>query len=698
MTETKPEEVYATLLLTDTYLPGALVLAHSLRDAGTTRKLACLVTTDSVSAEVIDQLRTVYDYVIPVPRIENPHPANLDLMNRRDLRSAFTKINLWKQTQFRRIVYVDADVVAYRAPDELFDLPHPFAAAPDIGWPDLFNTGVMVLTPNLGDYHALLAMAQGGISFDGADQGLLNIYFGDKYHRLSFTYNVTPSAHYQYVPAYTHYQSKINMVHFIGAEKPWMQGREVTTSNSPFYQMVARWWAVYDRHYRVQTANGTKASAPSIVQYFVKGEFQPTVNYVVPVGEQGSWDAQRQAPPANSRGEAVNFPNKHYAMSSDTSPFVSQEHSQHHDRPKPIFPWERQQSRPTRVFGTPARPAPPAAEPTAPSAAAPAALPGPSSAPSSGEPAAFHEPSMSSASSTVGGETLSRPRTPISPVSHVSGKDGWSAFPRTNAWDDVPEISRYIERHMPWYLRHQQQQQARLKGMPDDENELPPVITRRSSRVTDFPTSDERPSLPVTPAPVRRPKSHRGWKGEGEPQEEGWDDEHLPAAEGVPPQSEWVCVHGIRWAPTDCLCDYLANVLRLTYHKDPAERLRKLAREQSEMLFRRLSSVGSVDHDEHESTITAPSVFSVADTATGDTASVSTYVPSIPVVSPRFVKPASPVMQKMLADAPELTLPSPTAYHARTRGFRFEMVDKAEEAPTSRTPVPKGEPREALAA
>ena len=45
------------LLLTDTYLPGALVLAHSLRDAGTTKKLAVLVTPDTVSAEVIAQLR-----------------------------------------------------------------------------------------------------------------------------------------------------------------------------------------------------------------------------------------------------------------------------------------------------------------------------------------------------------------------------------------------------------------------------------------------------------------------------------------------------------------------------------------------------------------------------------------------------------------------------------------------------------------
>jgi glycogenin len=195
--------------------------------------------------------QAVYDYVIPVVRIRNERPANLYLMNRPDLHSAFTKINLWRQTQFRKIVYLDADVVAYRAPDELFDLPHAFSAAPDIGWPDLFNTGVMVLTPNMGDYYAMMAMADRGISFDGADQGLLNMHFKNTYNRLSFTYNVTPSAHYQYVPAYKHFQSSINLVHFIGSEKPWLQGRDKSKGESPFDEITGRWWAVYDRHYRV---------------------------------------------------------------------------------------------------------------------------------------------------------------------------------------------------------------------------------------------------------------------------------------------------------------------------------------------------------------------------------------------------------------------------------------------------------------
>ena len=51
-------------------------------------------------------------------------------------------------------------------------------------------------------------------------------------------------------------------------------------------------------------------------------------------------------------------------------------------------------------------------------------------------------------------------------------------------------------------------------------------------KLTDFPTKDERPSLPVTPAPVRGPTF---WGSEKE-EAEGT----LPLAEGVPKQEEWV--------------------------------------------------------------------------------------------------------------------------------------------------------------
>ncbi|KAK3308619.1 nucleotide-diphospho-sugar transferase [Chaetomium strumarium] len=665
MAEQGGEDVYASLLLTDTYLPGALVLAHSLRDGGTTKKLAILVTLDTVSANVVTQLRTVYDYIIPVPRIQNEHPANLDLMNRPDLHSAFTKINLWKQTQFRKIVYVDADIVAFRAPDELFNLDHAFSAAPDIGWPDLFNTGLMVLTPNMGDYYAMMAMAQRGISFDGADQGLLNMYYKDNFNRLSFSYNVTPSAHYQYLPAYSHFQSSISMVHFIGPDKPWIQGRDRTAGGSPFDQMVGRWWAVYDRHYRNETKPGER-TAPEIVQYFVKGEYQPTISYVVPVGEPASsshserkpqpqlhhetapsWDAQRHSPPSGSKPEAMNFPHTQYEMSSDPAPFVPPERypsppknmwyqvpneppAHLTERPKPIFPWETHKPQPTRVFPHSER-----------------------------APSAPEKPTTSTDSRDFGASA--EQETPPGPTSRtaLSAPSGiWSSFPRTNAWDTVPEINRYVDT-IQKHRRTRSRNTASGGGKTLPES-LDLDGSRRGSKVTDFPGEDERPSLPVTPAPVRRP---RRWGSNGSATSSGGsaqnDDEQLPAAEGVPAQSEW----------------------------DPAAQLQKLAREQSEVLLQRLGD-GTAQADRELPSRPLP--------FGSDDARSPTYVaPQVPVVSPKPVKPhttASPV-NKILETAPDV-VPSRQVATTATEprdvasyqgpGLAFE---KGEDIPTHTTPA-----------
>jgi glycogenin glucosyltransferase len=263
------EDAYITLLTNDAYLPGAMVLSHALRDGGlrngvrvpgTTKKLAVLVAEGRLSRQSLDELALRYDYVIPVPVIAGNAPDNLALLGRPELNETFTKIALWKQTQFRKIVYLDADVLPISPPDELFDTEADFAASPDIGWPDCFNSGVFVLTPSLETYQALLQLATTGQSFDGADQGLLNTYFED-WHRLPFTYNTTPSASYQYTPAYRHFGGKVSVVHFIGPNKPWIS-RNVTHTGGPFDEHSNTWWTVWDRHY-VPEGSGNAANLSS---------------------------------------------------------------------------------------------------------------------------------------------------------------------------------------------------------------------------------------------------------------------------------------------------------------------------------------------------------------------------------------------------------------------------------------------------
>lgn len=102
-----------------------------------------------------------------------------------------------------------------------------------------------------------------------------------------------------------------------------------------------------------------------------------------------------------------------------------------------------------------------------------------------------------------------------------------------NAWDEVPEIEDFIARITARRLSRSRptQEDAEVEGA------MRPRIRRPSIRLTDFPTEIERPSLPVTPAPVRRPLF---WATERD------EDGELPAAEGVPRQADWVRLYSSR--------------------------------------------------------------------------------------------------------------------------------------------------------
>ena len=74
-----------------------------------------------------------------------------------------------------------------------------------------------------------------------------SILSSPRYHRLSFTYNVTPSTNYQYTPAYRYFSSNISLFHFIGPSKPWSQ-RSITGGGS-HSEATGRWWSVYEKHF-----------------------------------------------------------------------------------------------------------------------------------------------------------------------------------------------------------------------------------------------------------------------------------------------------------------------------------------------------------------------------------------------------------------------------------------------------------------
>jgi len=230
-----------TLVTTDGYAIGALVLGHSLRSQGTTKQL-CILVTPGVTPPIREALKTVFDSVILVDVLDSQDSSHLALLKRPELGITFTKLHCWTLTQYSKCVFLDADTLALKNIDELFSHPE-LTATSDVGWPDCFNSGMFVFVPSQDTYSKLLEAAKEEGSFDGGDQGLLNAFFPD-WNRVSFTYNMVASATYTYLPAFKRFGKDVKLVHFLGSTKPW-HGESQQSQCATYNGFIKAWWAIY---------------------------------------------------------------------------------------------------------------------------------------------------------------------------------------------------------------------------------------------------------------------------------------------------------------------------------------------------------------------------------------------------------------------------------------------------------------------
>lgn len=217
-------------------------------------------------------------------------------------------------------------------------------------------------------------------------------------------------------------------------------------------------------------------------------------------------DMYSEPPPLNTKPEGISLQRQTYTMSDDTHlfkpPSVYPEapkdmyYQVPEKKPEPkklnqVFPWESRAPKPTRVFLDDGQ--------------------------SLGSAHGKY-----SVPPTKDEGPVTEPYPPEEPT------DAWENYSRSNAWDEVPEIQKYIQ-------NIQQGRKAKTQVISptrtEQESTKQAASPDTSVKLTDFPSEVERPSLPVTPAPIRRPSV---WNRTDETPAE------LPAAEGVPNQEEWV--------------------------------------------------------------------------------------------------------------------------------------------------------------
>ena len=241
-----PNYAYVTLSTSKSYLPGIMAMYLSLKKTGTTIPLYAMLPADLVKekAELCGQMKAAginiieYSDSIPIPQqlVESNE-------NHGDSRFShtFDKLLVFEQTQFDKIVYLDADIYILHNLDHLFQLPHMsamIAGKSYLGnedWIDL-TSGIMTIVPEKGLSKQFEKLIPDVIKAKGicGDQDILQAYYSDWPQRpeldMGEKYGVIAyyAKYYEQQLGYR-YTNKVDdplsvaVIHYAGEMKPWMQ-------------------------------------------------------------------------------------------------------------------------------------------------------------------------------------------------------------------------------------------------------------------------------------------------------------------------------------------------------------------------------------------------------------------------------------------------------------------------------------------
>ncbi|GJP35081.1 hypothetical protein CLOM_g19580 [Closterium sp. NIES-68] len=245
---------YATVLhSSERYVCGAIVLGHSIRRTGSTAEMVVLVSKE-ITEESRRGLREAGWRVKEIERIRNPN-AEKGTYNEWN----YSKLRLWQQVEYARLVFVDSDLLLLTSVDFLFTFPEISARGND---GSDFNSGVIVLEPSDCTFQLLMENLRRVRSANGGDQGYLNNVF-TWWHRLPESINMlkpvwtTDPVKRKAALAirnrwFSEDPSEIHAIHYLGI-KPWLCYREfdcneLDAAHRLFTNEAAhkRWWSVHD--------------------------------------------------------------------------------------------------------------------------------------------------------------------------------------------------------------------------------------------------------------------------------------------------------------------------------------------------------------------------------------------------------------------------------------------------------------------
>jgi glycogenin len=212
---------YASLLCDDAMIDSAQVLVYSMKQTNTPYPfLILLLPSVSETAEL--SLKKLGATPLRINMLDYPFPVNAEKVAINKM-CRYSKLHIWSQVDYEKIVFVDMDMLIVRNLDDVFAYPE-FSAVKDAG--DAYNTGLFVLSPSMDTYKDMLHKYSNSPSYNQGDQGFINWYFGgggkmgrDVKYSLPVDYNVMVKN--QRFGQWHEIRSNARIFHLTSETKPW---------------------------------------------------------------------------------------------------------------------------------------------------------------------------------------------------------------------------------------------------------------------------------------------------------------------------------------------------------------------------------------------------------------------------------------------------------------------------------------------
>lgn len=249
---------YVCVLSTDNYLDGVLVLNENLQRIKSNYPLLCIINENisSKTRNILTYFGIMYKEMKNIKYSENSNSERYVNYgyNKGYLKNTFDKLNIFSLVEFEKIVYLDSDLLILENIDNLFNYPH-LSCPRDLPFNmTKFNSGVMVLEPNIDDFKELKERAIEASKENRkiSDQDIINEYFLDKITPLDYGYNMVREISEVYVSYFDGvFKCPINrrgvgyflentpenkIIHYIGKIKPFMISDGFDDDYSYLYQ------------------------------------------------------------------------------------------------------------------------------------------------------------------------------------------------------------------------------------------------------------------------------------------------------------------------------------------------------------------------------------------------------------------------------------------------------------------------------